>query len=177
MANCKPRIRDAAPVGEWIAGVTPKRMGHRLAYLMRVGESITRFQYWERYKDSRLDSIYRPKKDGEWKQLKNSWHSDEESKARDLSSDWVLLSTDFYVFADSYSAHETAPRGLELPERYSALAHGGMRGYGQFVELPNSFLSWVQKQTRLKLTEFQVLRELGVEGCGKVSSCPAPRST
>ena len=175
LANCKPRIRDVALVSEWIAVVTPKRMGHRLAHLMRVGESITRFQYWGRYKDSRLDSIYRPKKDGEWRQLRNPWHSDEESYARDLSSEWVL-STDFYMFANSYSDDETTPQGLKLPERYSALARGGMRGYGQFIELPNSFSSWMQKQTRLKLSEFRVLREFGVDGCGhregKVSSCP-----
>ena len=60
LANCKPRIRDAAALGEWIAGVTPKAMGCRLAYLMQVGERLTRTEYWARYQRSRHDSIYKP---------------------------------------------------------------------------------------------------------------------
>jgi hypothetical protein len=166
LANCKPLIRDVASEGEWIAGVTPTRMGHRLAYLMRVGERITRFQYWERYKDSRLDSIYRPKANGGWKQLKNPWHFNEESFTRDLSSDWVLLSRDFYVFANSYSGSETNPRGLVLPDEYSELARGGMRGYGHFIDLPDTFLPSIQKLARLELADFRVLRDFGDDGCG-----------
>jgi|ERR1035437_5429799 hypothetical protein len=166
LANCKPPIRDVAPVGEWIAGVTPKRMEHRLAYLMLVGERITRYQYWERFKDSRLDSIYRPKVKGQWKQLDNPWHVDEESFRRDLSSEWVLLSNKFYVFANSYTDHATTPDGLRLPDKYSDLACGGMRGYGHFIELPDSFLAWVQKQPKLNLAEFRVLRDFGGKGCG-----------
>jgi hypothetical protein len=42
LANCKPPIRTAAPVGEWIAGITPKGTGCRLAYFMQVGERLTR---------------------------------------------------------------------------------------------------------------------------------------
>ena len=166
LANCKPRIRDFALEGEWIAGVTPKRMEHRLAYLMHVSEHITRTEYWNRYKDSRFDSIYRPKMNGEWKQLKNPWHLDEESFARDLKSDWVLLSKEFYMFANSYSDHETGPRGLKLPEKYSALARGGIRGAGHFIELSDSFLPWIKKQQRLKLPDFQVLRDFRNDGGG-----------
>jgi hypothetical protein len=166
LANCKPLIRDVADVGEWIAGVTPTRMELRLAYLMRVGERITRSQYWARYKNSRFDSIYKPKADGGWLPLDNPWHRDEESFARDLSCDWVLLSTEFYVFANSYSNRETAPGGLPLPDEYSDLARGGMRAYGHLIELPDSFLLWIQKQPRLKMTGFRILRDFGANGCG-----------
>ena len=166
LANCKPPIRDVAPVGEWIAGVTPTRMEHRLAYLMQVKKPISRLKYWERYKDSRFDSIYRPNLNGGWKRLKNPWHSDQESFTRDLSSNRVLLSKRFYMFANSYSKYEKSPRGLKLPGRYSALARGGMRNAGHFIEMPNSFLSWIEKQPRLKLGEFQILGEFGVSGCG-----------
>jgi hypothetical protein len=116
--------------------------------------------------DSRFDSIYRPKADGGWLPLKNPWHWDEESFARDLSSDWVLLSTDFYMFANSYSDRETNPRGLQLTDEYSELARGGMRGYGHFIELPDPFLPWIQIQPRLKMAEFRVLRDFGAHGCG-----------
>src|ERR1019366_9148719 len=42
LANCKPGIRSVARKGEWVAAITPKKMGYRLAYLMRVGGSWTR---------------------------------------------------------------------------------------------------------------------------------------
>ncbi len=84
LANCKPLIRDAALLGEWIAGVTPKAMGCRLAYLMKVGERLTRMEYWARYQRSRHDSIYKPLARGGWRQLKNPWHVDEKSERDDL---------------------------------------------------------------------------------------------
>jgi hypothetical protein len=176
LANCKPGIRDSAIVGEWIAGVAPKRMGCGLAYLMQVGERITRFEYWLRYKRTRLDSIYKPKADDGWIQLKNPWHFDEESFHRDLRSEWVLLSKEFFVFANSYSSRETNPEGLQLPDRYSELAREGMRGFGHFIEVPDSFLPWIQKQRRLKLAEFRVLGQSRDGGCGRnvEPACTAP---
>jgi len=165
LANCKPKIRDVAHEGEWVAGVTPKGMGYKLAYLMQVDKRVTRTQYWERFEKSRLDSIYRPQRNGNWKQLANPWHLDEESRAHDLSSEWVLLSQDFYVFANSYLEHDTSPSGLSLPERYSGLARGRMRNAGHLIDLPDSFLPWIRKQPRLKLDDFRVLREFGDKGC------------
>lgn len=157
LANCKPPIRDVASVGEWIAGITPTRMEPRLAYLMRVVERLRRLDYWERYEQSRFDSIYKPKSDGGWIQLKNPWHFDAESFDTDLSSDWVLLSKTSYMFADSYSETNTTPSGLKLPPEYSALARGGMRGYGHIIEIDDSFLAWGQQQPRLRLSDFHVL--------------------
>ena len=179
LANCKPQIRDFALEGEWVAGVTSKRMECGLAYLMHVSERITRTEYWRRYKNSRFDSIYRPKVNGEWKQLKNPWHFDKESLDKDTKSDWVLLSKEFYVFANSYTDRETTPRGLTLPDRYSALARGGMRGPGHFIELPDSFLPWVQKQPRLHLEQFTVIGNLEGGGCrsgGKERCLPTRRT-
>lgn len=166
LANCKPLIRDAAPVGEWIAGVTPKRMGQRLAYLMQVDGRLTRDEYWKRFRDSRFDSIYRPRVNGGWKQLKNPWHVDAESFEHDLKSEWVLLSNEFFVFANSYRDRESTPKGLQLPTEYSALSRDGMRGAGHFIEVPESFLSWVRKQPALTLKDFEVLRDFDAEGCG-----------
>lgn len=166
LANCKPLIRNAAPVGEWIAGVTPKANGNGLAYLMLVGERLTRKEYWARYKRSRHDSIYAPSDDGDWKQLRNPWHVDDESRKHDLSSGWVLLSTEFFVFSNSYAEGETGDRGLGLPHAYSELSKERMRGAGHFIELPDTFLPWVQKQPRLRLDDFVVLKDFGNKGCG-----------
>jgi Nucleotide modification associated domain 2 len=166
LANCKPQIRSAAPVGEWIAGITPKDMGCMLAYLMRVSERLTRKEYWERYERSRHDCIYKPTPRGGWQQLKNPWHVDERSKQEDLSSDWVLLSTEFMVFANSYREGTTKADGLCLRGHYPALSKEGMRGAGHFIDLPDTFLPWIDKQAKLRLDDFAVLRDFGGRGCG-----------
>ena len=166
LANCKPRIRDAAALGDWIAGVTPKSMGCRLGYLMHVGERLTRTEYWARYQRSRHDSIYKPLAQGGWKQLKNPWHVDDESREYDLSSEWILLGTEFFVFSNSYAEGETDDRGLALPHAYSELSKEGMRGAGHFIELPDAFLPWIRKQPRLRLDNFLVLKDFGNKGCG-----------
>lgn len=165
LANCKPLIRTAANEGEWIAGVTPTRMTLRLAYLMRVDQKMSREEYWERYRSSRFDSIYKPQ-NGSWSQLENPWHNDEESFRRDLSSDFIIWSNRFHVFAQSYTGKCNEVRGLALDPRYRALAKGGMRGYGHFIELPDDFLAWIQKQPRMVLCDFKVIRDFGDGGCG-----------
>jgi Nucleotide modification associated domain 2 len=166
LANCKPAIRSAAPVGEWVAGITSKDMGCRLAYLMKVGERLTRTEYWTRYERSRHDSIYKPLARGGWRQLKNPWHVDEKSKKEDLSSEWVLLSTEFFVFANSYAEGEAGVDGLALSPAYSELSKEGMRGAGHFIELPDAFLPWVRKRPRLRRDDFVVLKDFGNKGCG-----------
>src|SRR5512147_3021801 len=46
LACCKPKIRAGASVGDWVVGITPKAYGHRLAYYMRVDETLTFGQYF-----------------------------------------------------------------------------------------------------------------------------------
>lgn len=133
---------------------------------MQVSERVTRAKYWARYQRSRHDSIYKPLAHGGWRQLKNPWHVDNKSEKDDLSSEWVLLSAEFFVFADSYAEGEVSDLGLTLPQAYSELSKEGMRGAGHFIELPDAFLPWVQKKPRLRLDDFVVLKDFGNEGCG-----------
>lgn len=165
LANCKPRIRDVADRDEWIAGVTPTRMGLRLAYLMQVNRRVLRQEYWKTYKGTRLDSIYKPRPQGGWDRFENPWHTDAESYQRDLSSNIILWSNRFYVFANSYTSQSTEPQGLRIHRKYSVLERGGMRAYGHIIELPDDFLEWIDLQTTLHLEEFQVLGKSGVGGC------------
>ena len=166
LANCKPRIREAAVVGEWIAGITPKAMGMGMAYLMQVDERLTRREYWERFQRSRHDSIYKPLTHGRWKQLKNPWHVDDESQQHDLSSEWVLLSTKFFMYSNSYRKGEVGLNGLALPDAFSELSKERMRGAGHFIEVSDAFLPWVRKQPMLGLDDFVVLSDFGRKGCG-----------
>ena len=92
LATCKPKIRKAAAIGDWIVGTgsaTPKRAGF-IVFAMKVEEALTFDQYWsdERFFQKRPnlrgskkqafgDNIYHRQGEGEgyeWIQL-NSHHS------------------------------------------------------------------------------------------------------
>ena len=48
LATCKPRIRCAANVGDWIVGTGSKKRGRQnfFVYVMRVTDSYTYNEYW-----------------------------------------------------------------------------------------------------------------------------------
>lgn len=121
LACCKPSIRCTAKMGDWVVGLTPKRDGNRIVYLMRVDESPKTYaEYWcdkrfivkrPRYDDGVLakcgDNIYEPQDSG-YRQLR-SMHSDEESenpenKAHDLGGKYVLVSETFAYFGSEPQA-------------------------------------------------------------------------
>lgn len=121
IATCKPQIRGAATVGDWVAGTgsAQKGLAGRLVYAMRVDEVLTFDEYW---KDSRFerkiptdggavkraygDNIYRHAHDGTWLQadsrhslaggLPNAGHI-----KVDTSVDAVLVARDFSYFGGS----------------------------------------------------------------------------
>lgn len=117
LATCKPKIRKAAQVGDWIIGTGSKQMklGNRLIFAMQVSEALTFDEYWisDRfaYKKPVLngsivqmfgDNIYHHNGAG-WLQ-ENSHHSNEDGSAnlknlnRDTSADRVLAATHFFYF-------------------------------------------------------------------------------
>jgi len=118
LATCKPKIRAAAQIGDWIVG-SGSKSAHasqegRLVYAMRVEETLS----WDQYntdhrfkakqpfrrgsrKQSCGDSIYfRAAPNAAWQQ-RDSFHSRENGSAdpnhvkRDTSIDRVLISQDF----------------------------------------------------------------------------------
>ena len=48
LATCKPQIRRAAAVGDWVVGTgsAPNRLTGRLVYSMRVSEAMSYDDYW-----------------------------------------------------------------------------------------------------------------------------------
>jgi putative DNA base modification enzyme with NMAD domain len=130
LATCKPRIRHAAQIGDWVVGTGSKR--HRrekhTVYAMRVTDAMTFSQYWSdpRFQRKRPnlrgskkqafgDSIYswnaRTKK---WCQA-NSHHSMPDGSpnklniATDTQADRVLISDDFVYWGGS---------GPRLPQKF-----------------------------------------------------------
>lgn len=47
LACCKPAIRRTARPGGWVIGITPKQLGHRLAYAMQVAEVLPLADYFD----------------------------------------------------------------------------------------------------------------------------------
>ena len=89
LATCKPRIRKAAAIGDWIIGTGSKVRGRqgRLVFAMRVSEGMTFNEYWQdgrflkkrpnlraSIKQAFGDNIYFRDEHGRWQQ-QDSHHS------------------------------------------------------------------------------------------------------
>ena len=118
LATCKPKIRNAARVGDWVFGVggTKLKAFGRCVFAMKVTDTIGFDAYWSdpEYFDKRPvrngsrkmmlgDNIYHRAGDGAWLQA-DSHHSQPDGVAdphnvqRDTSSDRALISRHFYYF-------------------------------------------------------------------------------
>ena len=163
LATCKPRIRAAAKVGDWVLGTgarTKYGMAGRIVYLMRVDEALTFNEYWE---DDRFqvkkplpngslkqlygDNIYHQGTDGAWVQS-FSHHSlpngdpNLENLVSDTHVDRVLISEDFVYFG------KDAPR---ISDRFRRLSDGrdiccDRQGHKRFDErVACDFVDWARQ--------------------------------
>ncbi|CAM3301696.1 MULTISPECIES: hypothetical protein [Enterobacteriaceae] len=121
LATCKPRIRKAANIGDWILGIggaNLKSVKKKCILLMKVTEKISFNDYWE---DNRFaikkparngshvqilgDNIYHQDDNNDWIQ-EDSHHSNADGSfnmtnlERDTRTDKVLISRHFYYFGD-----------------------------------------------------------------------------
>ena len=122
LATCKPGIRRAKDVGDWIAGFTSKQLcgdpvgKERLIFLMQVTEKMCFSRYYgdrrftnkipDRSKPQCIwltgDNIYKTKSKNssnfeDFEQLPNPNHN-ETKKEHDLSGEFVLVSSRFFYF-------------------------------------------------------------------------------
>lgn len=113
LAICKPRIRKAARVGDWIIGFRSRCPGD-VIYVMRVEEVLAFPEYWadERFHNrrpgasSKPDNIYRPGPSGTLEQVPNPVHGLGEA-ATDLGGRNALLSKTFWYFGRNSPAIST----------------------------------------------------------------------
>jgi len=147
LACCKPKIRSTANAGDWVIGTLPKHLGkNRLAYVMRINESLTfndyfedkRFQIKKPDLDLNGDNIYYKKK-GKFVQVKNNHHTGKHLD-HDTSADRVLIGSIFWYFG------EKAP---EIPSRLCSLIKTGP---GHKIERDASVIrelvSWISSEYR-----------------------------
>lgn len=118
LATCKPRIRAAASVGDWVFGVGSVGQATlgRLVFGMQIEEKMTFDEYWadDRFQCKKVDrhgslkyrygdNVYHRDKSGLWVQA-DCRHSLEHGRPntdhihRDTSSDAVLISKRFSYF-------------------------------------------------------------------------------
>ena len=162
LATCKPRIRKATAVGDWVIGTGSKgrkRAGF-LVYAMKVEEPLTFDQYWsdERFLLKRPnlhgskkiafgDNIYHRKGEGyDWKQL-NSHHTLPDGRINkfnlntDTSVNRVLISRTFTYWGG---------RGPAVPQQFRdyngddivCVARNHRSNFAP--DLVRDFLAWVE---------------------------------
>lgn len=115
LATCKPRIRKAAAVGDWVVGTGSAKQNRQglLVYAMCVTEAMTFNQYWADARFQRKkpnlrgslkqafgDNIYFKEDGDRWHQL-NSHHSYQDGTPNphnidnDTQADRVLISAEY----------------------------------------------------------------------------------
>lgn len=167
LATCKPGIRNAANIGDWVIGTGSSSAGSsfkdKLIYAMQVTGKITYDEYWNnalfQYKKPVMngslkqnygDNIYhRDVNSGQYIQ-ENSHHSLDNGVVnplnynRDLESQYVLISDYYWYFGKS---------AVLLPNGFRPLIKRGP-GFKKFDEKSNciilDFISWLEKNFQEK---------------------------
>lgn len=154
LAICKPRIRNVAKVGDWVAGLGSKNapggdLSGRLVYAMRIEEVVSMRDYdllsaqrWpHRVPDTRSKDLSERLGDciydfgGVSPKQRPGVHSQQNMK-RDLSGRNVLISQHFYYFGS---------KAIKLPHDLLPLAHQaqGHKSSANEVLLPR-FQEWLE---------------------------------
>ena len=158
LATCKPRIRGAAQIGDWVVGTGSKSRNREkhIVYAMRVTDAMTFTQYWNAPQLQRKrpnlrgskkqafgDNIYsRNPGTKKWCQA-NSHHSMPDGSPNpsnirtDVKADRVLVSDDFVYWGGS---------GPRVPQRFLNYLGVGARNHRtnfppKFVE---EFIGWIR---------------------------------
>jgi hypothetical protein len=183
---CKPRVRRAATVGDWIVGTGSSRsplgdISDRVVYIMRVSRKVTMQEYdvlartelrqkvpQRRAADPRRrlgDAIYDFRNDPP--SVRRSVHT-ERNRERDLSGRFALLSDHFYYFGDQPRRLPPSLRGL------ISLRQGHKSASNAALLAP--FLRWVHRlglePNRLYgAPQKQPFGRIGIATCGPAEDC------
>ena len=153
LATCKPKIRRAAVVGDWVIGTGSKRRRRDgcLVYIMRVSETMTFNEYWTDPRFNRKrpnlrgsmkqaygDNIYFKDENGLWNQ-QDSHHSYEggaqncHNIRRDTSFDRILVGDEFTYWGSE------APK---IPDEFRNYDSGDIckAGPGHKCTFPDGFV-------------------------------------
>ncbi len=158
LAICKPRIRQTASVGDWIAGTGSKNapggdLSGSLIYAMRVTRKMTMRDY-DSFTRTELDKKIPDRRSKDWRR----WLGDsiydfsanpprqrpgvhgKDDQARDLGGEFALLSDDFLYFGD---------KPIPIPEDLLPIVLQG-QGHRSSQNDPyvGGFVSWIRSLDR-----------------------------
>jgi hypothetical protein len=147
LACCKPKIRKAAEVGDWVVGTgAVSNVGNdKLVYAMKVTEKLNFEQYSQdkRFQckipakgrmEERGDNIYHSDKNRDYMQCK-SYHI-EKDKKRDLSSGFVLISNYYFYFGK---------KDVLIPNDFKVIIKSGPGHKCNFdSNLVSGFINWLE---------------------------------
>ncbi len=153
LAICKPRIRQAAQVGDWVVGTgsaaSPVKNNHTsVVYVMRVTEKLTMEGYDQFTRAHLPEKLPRPASKDHRRQRGDSIYDfsvvppvlrpgvhTEENRRTDLAGEYVLLSDHFFYFGN---------RPVELPETLRAIVKQGPGHKSSFPsEVVEAFVEWI----------------------------------
>lgn len=153
LATCKPKIREQASCGDWVAGFggANTKVNKKMVFLMQVDEICTFDEYWEdprfimkkpcfdgNYQQCYGDNIYHHIND-KWTQ-ENSHHSyvngiNINNLLHDTRIDRVLLSFNYWYFGDN---------AIELPKKFDEVIAIG-RPYRKIKDtMCTEIINWVK---------------------------------
>lgn len=164
LATCKPRMRQARQIGDWIAGFTSRTLNgdpvgnERLIYLMQISEKLTMDDYFHdtRFLNKRPALASGPAqysqlvgdnryylKNGKYAALPCVCHSSPGEIDYDLQCDKVLVAQDFYYFGS---------RALVIPSGCRPGTPRGPAPYGTKTtdqKRIDDFIKYVRQQGKL----------------------------
>lgn len=164
LATCKPDIRRAANVGDWVVGTgsADKKInrGGRLVHATRVTETTDFRSYWSdprfvRKKPFRQGSrkqscgdnvYYRSPDDSKWLQL-DSFHTNPDGTQRadhtnrDTGTDRILISNDYYYFGGEGPVIPAAFRDVS---RYDICRKVRQRKRQEDGDWIDEFVAWLR---------------------------------
>ena len=170
LATCKPAIRKAAHVNDWIFGIGSKtNMKNKLIYMMRVSSKISFEDYWNtsRYEVKRAnmnsslkkmygDNIYHFDTTNDVWIQEDSHHSyasgipNPHNLKKDTKSNNVLISDKYYYFGKS---------ALDIPEEFVSTIYKSTRGFKKDLFTANIqlFIDYISSNFEAGLIDDPVL--------------------
>jgi len=174
LATCKPEIRKAKRVGDWIAGFTSRELcrdpvgSERLVYLLQVAEKMPIGDYFldPKFRNKiprngtlakrRGDNIYKPRKKGavlprDFEQLANESHYDEPARCSVGESTKIDIGGKFVLIADRFTYF--GRDALDIPPEFRPKIPKGQHPSGYLthdVELAKLFIDYVLGKAKSK---------------------------
>jgi hypothetical protein len=179
LAVCTPNHQGSrATRGDWIAGVSDKRSGYKLIYVMEVDERVHMNDY---YHDERFaakkptldgtaqqrcgDNFYSQDQAGRWIQHPNLYHADPQCLPQDTRNPWVFVGRRFWYLGR---------KAIPLPADFAPMFGGRGARVNHPPDLVAAFRGWVEETLKEGVNAWP--RDFEGDGCSPKGPTSGRRS-